>query len=77
MLYTTVTDDGVGRSNAQRNFKPIFAKHESLGIKLTQDRLNILNETRHVDANFTITDLFNEKHEPTGTKVELSLPLGR
>jgi sensor histidine kinase YesM len=66
ILYASVTDNGVGRT----------AKHESLGIKLTQDRLNTLNETRHVDANFTITDLFDEQQQPAGTKVELSLPLG-
>lgn len=76
VLYGAVTDNGVGRGNAEKNINPIFAKHESLGIKLTQDRLNTLNETRHIDANFTITDLFDEKHKPAGTKVELSLPLG-
>jgi LytS/YehU family sensor histidine kinase/tetratricopeptide (TPR) repeat protein len=74
-LYATVIDNGVGRTNAEKNIKPLLAKHESLGIKLTQDRLNTLNESKHVNAGFTITDLFDEQQQPAGTKVELSLPL--
>lgn len=76
ILYAIVTDNGVGRNNAQKHIKPIFSKRQSLGIKLTQDRLNTLNETRHINAGFTITDLFDEEQNPAGTKVELSLPLG-
>jgi sensor histidine kinase YesM len=75
VLYAIVTDNGTGRSNKESDLKPLPLKRESLGTKLTQDRLNTLNETRNTHARFTITDLFDEKQSPAGTKVELSLPL--
>ena len=75
ILCATVMDNGVGRSNGQKSIKPLLVPHESLGMKLTQERLNNLNETRHVNASFKITDLFDEQQQPAGTKVELSLPL--
>jgi hypothetical protein len=43
-------------------------------MKLTQERLNILNEVKHIKARFNIIDLFTNENTPAGTKVELSLP---
>ena len=74
-LTIAVEDNGVGRNTSKSAIKPFLYKKESLGLKLTEDRLKILNENFKANAGFVITDLFNEKKEPTGTRVELSLPL--
>ena len=74
-LYTTVEDNGVGRDMSKLAAQPMLLKKESLGMKLTEERLKILNELKKVKAQFSITDLFTNDKKAAGTKVELSLPL--
>jgi len=50
-------------------------KRESLGVKLTEERLKILNEQKKAKAQFNIIDLFTEENKPAGTRVELSFPM--
>ena len=75
VLYATVEDNGVGRSMSNHVAQPMLHKKESLGMKLTEERLKILNELKNIKAQFTIIDLFTDENKPAGTKVELSLPL--
>ena len=74
-LYATVEDNGVGRDTSKEGVRPMLLKKESLGMKLTEERLKILNELKNIKAQFEITDLFTNENKPAGTKVELSLPL--
>jgi tetratricopeptide (TPR) repeat protein len=74
-LYATVEDNGVGRDMSKQVQQPMLLKKESLGMKLTEERLKILNELKKIKAQFKITDLFTKDNQPAGTKVELSLPL--
>ncbi len=74
-LYAVVQDNGVGRDMTKKNTRPLLMKRESLGMKLTEERLKILNELKHTNAQFKIIDLFTKDNQPSGTKVELSLPL--
>jgi tetratricopeptide (TPR) repeat protein len=74
-LYATVEDNGVGRNMSKQVQPPMLIKKESLGMKLTEERLKILNELKKIKAEFKITDLFTKDNQPAGTKVELSLPL--
>ncbi len=74
-LHATVEDNGIGRNMSQKVAQPMLLKKESLGMKLTEERLKILNELKKVKAYFTISDLFTKDEKPAGTKVELSLPL--
>jgi len=74
-LHVTVEDDGVGRDMSKRVQHPMLLKKESLGMKLTEERLKILNDLKNINAQFKITDLFSVENSPSGTKVELFLPL--
>jgi len=79
-LYATVEDNGVGRDTSKQVAQPMLPmnigmKKESLGMKLTEERLKVLNEVKKFKARFTVTDLFTKDNQPAGTKVELSLPL--
>jgi tetratricopeptide (TPR) repeat protein len=73
-LFATVEDNGVGRDMSKEVSQPMLLKRESLGMKLTGERLKILNELKNVEAQFNITDLFTTDKKPAGTKVELLLP---
>ncbi len=74
-LYATVEDNGVGRDMSKKVRQPMLIKKESLGMKLTEERLKILNELKKIKAQFKITDLFTKENTPAGTRVELSLPV--
>jgi ligand-binding sensor domain-containing protein len=64
-----ITDNGIGRKQAafyNEQNKPL---HESVGLKITEDRINIFNNNKHA---VVITDLFeNVKH--SGTKVSITI----
>ena len=72
-LHVIVEDDGVGRDNNSHFRYPTVFKRESLGIKITEERLQILNRLRNSNAAFKIVDL-TENNIASGTRVELSLP---
>ena len=74
-LYATVEDNGIGRNLSKQVAQPILHKKESLGMKLTEERLKILNELKKIKAQFQIVDLFTKENKPAGTRVELSLPI--
>jgi LPXTG-motif cell wall-anchored protein len=74
-LHATVVDNGVGRNMSRQVAQPMLLKKESLGMKLTEERLKILNEVKNFKAHFKIIDLFTKDNQPSGTRVELSLPL--
>ena len=74
-LFATVEDNGVGRNISKQVTQSILQRKESLGIKLTEERLKVLNEQKNINAEFKIIDQFTNEKLPCGTKVELSLPL--
>ncbi len=75
-LICTITDDGIGRQKSAeiRRTMP-YRKHKSLGMKITEDRLRILNDINNSQLSVTITDLKDDNDKPLGTRVELFVPL--
>ena len=74
MLHFFIKDNGIGRKQAQ-HLKPDAVKHQSKGIELIQQRLDIIkNKANNPNTSFVIHDLYNEG-VPAGTCVEISLPL--
>jgi tetratricopeptide (TPR) repeat protein len=74
-LLCVVEDNGVGRGSNKIKEKITPFKKDSLGIKLTEERLKIINEQRNTKACFNIIDLFTNENKPCGTRVQLTLPL--
>lgn len=77
MLICTIEDNGIGRKKA-RELRQLSLKkdHTSMGMRITQDRLEIINRLHSSNLTLNITDLENEKGEATGTRVEVFIPLG-
>lgn len=70
MISCTVEDDGIGRkqSNVMKTEAPGNEK-TSLGMKITQSRIDILNKRKNSHAAITVTD------QEQGLHVEMRLPL--
>lgn len=62
MLNCIVEDDGIGRKNAS------ISNGKSYGMKITKDRIELLNKFKNTNASVNLIDL--EK----GTRVEVKLP---
>jgi len=75
-LICSIVDNGIGRAKASeiRRTMPV-KKHKSLGMKITEDRLKILNEINNSQLSVTVTDLYDVAGEALGTRVELFVPL--
>lgn len=67
MIACIVEDNGVGRKHTIDNNSSQKEK-ASLGMKITQERINILNKTRNTNAGVSLVDL------PQGLRVEVKLP---
>jgi hypothetical protein len=74
-IKISIADDGIGRvkSNAIQSLQPAF-RHKSLGMKITKDRVRILNKLHQSNLNVNIIDLYNDKNEAIGTQVDLFIP---
>ncbi len=68
-----IEDNGIGRKESAKISKQDY-KNESIGLKITKDRLDILNEGKGTQFDIKIIDLFDENNQPKGTRVELSFP---
>lgn len=73
-LACIVEDNGAGRKMHQ-NSKPISGfKKESIGIKLTEDRLKLIGDMKRKKSYLIIEDLVDIYNKPAGTRVKIFLP---
>jgi ligand-binding sensor domain-containing protein len=75
MLQCVIEDDGVGRDKAREYKSKSATNKKSLGMKLTEDRISILNKHASLNASITIVDLEAGNGEAAGTKVILKIPV--
>jgi sensor histidine kinase YesM len=68
-MHCIVEDDGVGRKKSAEKNNTTTTGKSSLGMKITQARIDVLNKTKNANAGITFTDL-----EP-GLRVTVTLPL--
>ncbi|HQQ93296.1 MAG TPA: two-component regulator propeller domain-containing protein [Bacteroidia bacterium] len=75
-LICTITDNGIGRERSSeiKHIMPVKS-HRPVGMKITEERLKILNEINASKLSVIVTDLRNENSEAAGTRVELFIPL--
>jgi len=67
----TITDNGVGRLKASEYKKLNRSSGTSFGLQITKDRINLFNQ--EANGSVKMTDLYDERLQPDGTKVEVWL----
>ncbi len=70
-----IEDNGVGRVKSAKVNKDKYIKKESLGLKITKERLDILNNGKDGPHEIEIIDLYSDNGNPSGTRVEITLAL--
>jgi hypothetical protein len=77
LIICSVEDNGIGRKKSIDSKSLSGKMHRSLGMKVTADRLNLLNDINKSNMSVNITDLYHENGEAAGTKVEIYIPVLR
>ena len=75
LLQLTITDDGVGRSRAAELKSKSASHRKSFGLKMTSERIALVNQLYQTQTQVTIEDLVDADGQPTGTEVVLQIPI--
>jgi|GEM_PF-954570 ligand-binding sensor domain-containing protein/two-component sensor histidine kinase len=70
-VLCVVEDNGIGREAAQR-FRSV--SHSSLGMYITRQRVESINQLYHTQIVITIKDKWNAPGDPGGTTIEILIP---
>jgi len=71
MLHIEIIDNGIGRKNAAKNKKS--EEHHSMAMKITEERIAILNK-KYISSGFIHISDFDKENE-SGTIVDIKIPL--
>lgn len=74
-LICSITDNGIGRK-AAAELKTFHEKKKSLGLKITYERLAVINEDKEDKAFFEFEDLYDDQGNAAGTRVILKISIG-
>ncbi len=69
-----IIDNGIGRERAAEIRETRTFKRESVGIKLTEERLRHFTKNFSVGYQLIFEDLYDETGKPAGTKVVIIIP---
>jgi sensor histidine kinase YesM len=74
MIRCIVEDNGIGRKEPVKIQSGGAKKQESLGMKITQERLHIISRLKKVKTAIHFFDLEGVEHATGGLRIELLLP---
>ena len=68
-----IEDNGVGRAEASTYNGRSRSKHDSLGLQITNERINIFNEQHSAQNTLKIEDLHDMNGQPSGTSITVKV----
>lgn len=74
-LFFKITDDGVGRKQSAHLSSKSATKYKSLGLKITADRIAILQQINKHESPVKINDLLHADGSAAGTEVIIKIPV--
>jgi len=74
-LYLKITDNGIGRQQAERIASKSATKHKSMGLLITADRIAMMQNTNGNESAVLINDLVHADGSAAGTEVQIKIPV--
>lgn len=71
-LICAIEDNGIGRAKAEEISKNA-GKHTSMGTRITETRIDLINQLYNSKMNVVYKDLSDDQGNPAGTRVEITL----
>jgi tetratricopeptide (TPR) repeat protein len=75
ILYCKIIDDGIGRKKAAEVKSKSASTHKSMGIKITEGRIAIMEKMNGQNKSIEIKDLAYADGTAAGTEVVLKIPI--
>jgi hypothetical protein len=75
LLRVVISDDGIGRKAAEELKSKSATKQKSLGLKMTTDRIELINQRFQNHTQVEIIDLENTEGVALGTKIIVEIPI--
>jgi tetratricopeptide (TPR) repeat protein len=73
LLNVVICDNGIGRTKSSQINSLLRKDHNSLGAKITNERLELITNDKKKKSRLIIYDLYDQNQEAAGTKVELKI----
>ena len=73
-LLFKITDDGIGRKQSAALASKSATRHKSMGLRITADRIAMLQSSGTKESAVTINDLVNADGSAAGTEVMIKIP---
>ena len=73
VIQYLIQDNGIGRKQAGEYNNRNKPGHQSVGLRITQDRILHFNQKQTTNDAIKITDLTDDHRQPTGTRVEVRI----
>jgi LytS/YehU family sensor histidine kinase len=74
-LFFKVTDNGIGRKQSAALASKSATKHKSMGLRITADRIEMMQNSNGIESPVTINDLVNADGSAAGTEVTIKIPV--
>ncbi|AXE16923.1 hypothetical protein DR864_03840 [Runella rosea] len=75
LLRIDISDDGIGRQKAAEFKSKSATQNKSFGMKVTAERIALINQLYNTNNQVEIIDLINRRNEVVGTKVTVKIPI--
>ena len=74
-LLVEISDDGVGREQAALYKSKSATKQKSFGLKMTSERIEMINQVYDINATVEVVDLKDGLDNACGTRVIIKIPV--
>jgi tetratricopeptide (TPR) repeat protein len=74
-LFFRIADDGIGRKQSAAMASKSATRHKSMGLKITADRITMLQSSNGIESPVTTNDLVNADGSAAGTEVIIKIPV--
>ncbi len=74
-LFFKIADDGIGRKAAAAAASKSATRHKSMGLKITADRITMLQSLNGTESPVTIIDLLYPDGRGAGTEIFIKIPV--
>ncbi|GAB3048391.1 hypothetical protein GCM10027185_60380 [Spirosoma pulveris] len=75
LLHVEIMDNGVGRAKAAEYKSKSATKQKSFGMKITAERIAVINQLYQIQTQIQVIDLVDEKGQATGTSISIDIPI--
>jgi len=76
LLKVIIRDNGVGRKKSAELNGSMRSSHQSMGMKITEERLHLLANDQKKRSQLIVQDLVDDNKQAIGTEVEVQIAIG-